>query len=79
MVGIRSFPFGANGLFSGAFAVSFREGILPSYIRIIYKANIRIPIKQPVFHGRSAKGLVHAAQVGNTTALCSMAQQNDGG
>ena len=26
MVGRRSFPFGSNGLFSGAFAVSFREG-----------------------------------------------------
>ena len=27
MIGIPSFPFGAlNGLFSGAFAVSFREG-----------------------------------------------------
>ena len=28
MVGIRSFPIGANGLFSGAFAVSFREGMI---------------------------------------------------
>ena len=27
MVGIRLFPFGRLGLFSGAFAVSFREGM----------------------------------------------------
>ena len=32
MVGIRSFPIGAKGLFSGAFAVSFREGF---YIQLV--------------------------------------------
>ena len=35
MVGIQAFPIGAKGLFSGAFAVSFREGI-----RICFKPSL---------------------------------------
>ena len=37
MVGIRSFPFGEKGLFSGALAVSFREGIYYQSVEEIFQ------------------------------------------
>ena len=36
---------------------------LPSYIGILINHEIRIPINQPVFHGKSGRVFVHDAQV----------------
>ena len=33
-LGGHYFPFGAKGLFSGEGALSFREGLLPSFVRL---------------------------------------------
>ncbi len=55
MVGIRSFPIGTKGLFSGALAVSFREGTWYVALWWLHSSHLIIPA---AYHHQRGKSFV---------------------